>query len=414
MHIYICVCVWVCLCLCVTKGPQWLDNSLFLYICGVVLQSIRQELPLLLRCLGGQENKGVLVSSDNPISVLGSNQIQGDSQDVFMVNALTEASTSFMVAGFDICTTPGNVCGNNVFSFVAASDNTEARIYKPFNSDYVLYATKTLARMDTYTVPQPPDVSGFIINASKPIAVLSGNSVNTIGMNATGAGDHLCMSLPAINQQGSGWKNYYVPPIAIRPDPRAFYVKVLMLHDSTDAYDVAEGILPPTLNRGQFREIGPVTSGDPVGKILCNNPCLVAQFNMGPGYDGEVNIDSFLMWIPPIDFKTKFVRFVTPRNENNSPMENKLMIVTWSKVKHLFCVDNANIGEWTEFATDADMVYKSMSMTDGVHEVAYVNATDEFGFLAWLYGKDPGLKEAYGTWLGGTTLPNQTFCKIGK
>ena len=64
---------------------------------AIFKQAKRISLKLALRCNGGVENKGVFVQSNEHISVMGNNQLRGWSGDVFLVNALWDISTEFIV-----------------------------------------------------------------------------------------------------------------------------------------------------------------------------------------------------------------------------------------------------------------------------------------------------------------------------
>ena len=124
------------------------------------------------------------------------------------------------------------------------------------------------------------------------------------------------------------------------------------------------------------------------------------QFNMGPDYDGTANIDVFQMWIPSLHQHIRYVNFITPHNEEDTAMQNTLVILTWSAVTTEILVESVN--DWVEFWPGSDISYVSISVDDGEHDIVY-SGDSQYGFLAWLYGKNGADIDAYGTLLGVET-----------
>ena len=123
------------------------------------------------------------------------------------------------------------------------------------------------------------------------------------------------------------------------------------------------------------------------------------QFNMGPAFDDTPNTDPFQMWIPSLNHHIKYINFITPHNEFDTAMQNTLVILTWSAVTDEILVDGASVNDWVEFWPGSDISYVSVSVDDGEHDIVY-NGDHQYGFLAWLYGKNGRDIDAYGTLLG--------------
>ena len=111
------------------------------------------------------------------------------------------------------------------------------------------------------------------------------------------------------------------------------------------------------------------------------------QFNMGPDYDGTANIDAFQMLIPSLHQYIKYVNFITPHNEDDTAMQNTVVILTWSAVTTEILVDGTSVNDWVEFWPGSDISYVSISVDNGEHYIVY-SGDSQYGFLAWLYGKN--------------------------
>ena len=85
-------------------------------------QSKGVSVSLNLRCSSGVENKGVIVSSTEPIAVMGNNQASGWSQDVLLVNALRDISTEYLVVS------PEPTLHEGMFTVISAYSGTTVAI----------------------------------------------------------------------------------------------------------------------------------------------------------------------------------------------------------------------------------------------------------------------------------------------
>ena len=272
---------------------------------------------------------------------MGNNQLFGWSGDAFLVNALWDISADFLVVSRE------PMINNAVFSVIAAYDGTVVDIWKPSTSGYVRWQVVTLSRLDTFTFKEVTDSTGYKIISNKAVSVQSGSECDVIAPGIKG-GDRMCVSLPPTTY--FDYMDFYIIPITIRNDPGAYHVRVVALYNSTIVSDLKNsGKQIVTLNSGQYHENGPVTSETPVTALRCSLPCIVMQYNMGPAYDGTENTDSFQMWIPSLYHRINYIHFITPRNEEDTAMQNTLVIITWSTVKTEILVDGASVDGWVEF-----------------------------------------------------------------
>ena len=208
----------------------------------------------------------------------------------------------------------------------------------------------------------------------------------------------MCVSLPPTGFLGG--TDYYVPPISSRKDAGAYHIRVVAAMDSTVVLDLmAADTQFVVLNCGEHHEFKPVTYSHPERAIRRSRPCLVAQYNTEPEYVNTQYSGPFLMWIPSINFKTKYVKFVTPHNEFDQAMHNTLAIVTWFAITDEVYLDGVTLTGWTEFWSGSEMAFLTVTVNDGNHEIIY-DGTDGFGLLAWLYGYDYRDYDAYGTVIG--------------
>ena len=249
---------------------------------------------MALRLTRGVENKGDLVTSNDSVAVVGSNQLDGWVQDVFLINAMKEYSSEFLIAS----KMPANQMKDSTFTVICVSDDTTITIWINFGSGYVVWQSLTLNRLETFTFSEQSDPTGMKIVINKPVGVQSGSSQDTIvtGMNG---GDHMCISLPPSSRLSL---DHFITPIAIRNNQGGYHVRVIAAHANSVVSDLL-GINAElaTLRGGMYYELGPVTSGLMVRALWCSKPCLVVQYNMGPACDGTVYTDTFLMRVPSID-----------------------------------------------------------------------------------------------------------------
>ena len=362
-------------------------------------QAERIALNMTLRFDGGLENKGVFVHSNEPISVMGNNQLRGWSGDVFLFNALWDISTEFLVVSRE------PVYDNAVFSVIAAYDGTTVNIWRPSTSGYIHWQILHLNRLETFTFKEETDPTGYKIISNKTVSVLSGSQTDVVGSGTSG--DHMCVSLPPTTYIDQ--TDYYIIPITIRNNPGAYHIRILAIYNFTVVSDLknADNQIA-TLSEGQYHESGPVASGTFVTALRCSKPCIVMQYNMDASYDGTPNIDGFQMWIPSLHHRVNYINFITPHNEYDTAMQNTLVILTWSAVTTEILVDGVSLNNWVEFWPGSEISYAVTSVIDGEHAIVY-RGDPQYGFLAWLYGNNAGHDDAYGTLLGVRT--GKATCK---
>ena len=324
---------------------------------------------------------------------MGSNQLNGWIHETFLVNAIKDYSREFLVAS----KMPAYLTKNAVYTVICASDDTTITMWKNSGSGYVVWESLTLNRLQTFTFSEHSDPTGMKIATNNPVGIQSGSLFDTIvkGMNGD---DQLCISLPPTSRLSL---DHFITPIAIRRDPGGYHVRVIAAYDNTVVSDLlGMNTVLATLSGGTYYELGPVLSfGPKVRALRCSKPCLVAQYNMGPAYDGTVSTDSFLMRVPSTDFAViSRVILSTPRRYPNIVMTSKLNIVTWSSLASAVRLDGVGVSGWVAFSSDSPMVYVTTSVNDGQHEIWVEGGS--FGFVAWLYGYRPGAAEAYGTIIG--------------
>ena len=325
---------------------------------------------------------------------MGNNQDAGYSQDVFLINALRNISTEYIVVS------PAPSKSEGMFTVISACNGTTVVIWKPSSSGYVHWHTVNINRLETFTFRDNTDPTGYKIISDKPVSVQAGSEKDRIGARISRI-DHMCVSLAPVSYYGG--TDYYIIPITIRNNPGAYHVRVVAVHDLTVVSDLKNsGVHIATLNAGQYHENGPVISETYVTALRCSKPCIVMQYNMGPDYDSTMNVDAFQMWIPSFHQHINHINFITPHNEDDTAMQNTLVILTWSAVTTEILVDGTSVNDWVEFWPGSDISYVSVSVDDGEHDIVY-NGDPQYGFLAWLYGKDGADIDAYGTLLGAET-----------
>jgi hypothetical protein len=150
--------------------------------------------------------------------------------------------------------------------------------------------TVNLGQGQTYllrsTNAAPADLSGTVIQSSRPVAVFGGHQCANIPAGFT-ACDHLVEQLPPTAVWG---EDFVSMPLATRTGGDTFRVVASQAGTTVQL----NGATVATIGRGQFYE--QVVSGP--AQIAVDKPVLVMQYSNSSSFDGAV-ADPFQMMVPP-------------------------------------------------------------------------------------------------------------------
>jgi hypothetical protein len=236
------------------------------------------------------ENKGILITASNEITVYGLNRLPFTT-DAYLGLPADILGTEYLVLGYQNT----DVVNGTQFAIVATADATTVTVIPSVTTGQRVAGvpyTFILNRGQTYqlrnTGAAPNDLSGSLVSSDKPIGVFGSHQCANIPPGFV-ACDHIVEQLPPTITWG---KSFVTMPLATRLNGDTF--RIMASVDGTNVL-VNETPLTP-LNRGQFAEL---IIPNPA-QISADQPILVAQYSNGSSFDG-VTSDPFMMLIPPFE-----------------------------------------------------------------------------------------------------------------
>jgi IgGFc binding protein/Divergent InlB B-repeat domain/Bacterial Ig-like domain (group 1) len=261
------------------------------------------------------EDLGIHLTANAEVTVYGLNRIQATT-DAYLGLPTDALGTDYINLGYKNV----NVVNGTQFGLVATEDGTAVTITPTVTtnghaagSPYTINLNQGQTYLLRNTDPAPADLSGTLIQSSKPIAVFGGHQCANIPQGFF-ACDHIVEELPPTTAWG---KNFVSMPLATRTGGDTF--RILASEDATTV--MLNGATVATLNRGQLYE--QIISGP--AQITADKPVLVMQYSNSSTFDG-VTSDPFQMMIPPFEqflagytvstpasgFPTNFINVVAP------------------------------------------------------------------------------------------------------
>jgi len=341
------------------------------------------------------ENKGVHVTSDNPVSVYQLNYVQYTSDA--NINIPTSAlGTKYRVTTYQ----PSNASliwtevSISEILVVAAYDSTVIRIVPKCNTlgghGANIPFTITLNQGEVYPIKQYVssgysltgtliEIDTTVANNCKTFAVFSGNLCAFIPGDSCCC-NHICEQMMPVNTWG---KQYITVPLATLTGD---VFRIVGQQDGT-IFSINGGA-PHAVNAGSYYEADISTPSF----IDSNYPISVAQFSKN---DGNVNSDPFMIMLSPLDqtinrmvFNSFDVSFISSYYVN---------ILTRTDYTNQVNLDGVNIS--TSFSTvlgNPHYSFAQVPITQGNHIL-----NSDSGIIANTYGY--GWYEAYG-YIAGASL----------
>ena len=159
-----------------------------------------------------------------------------------------------------------------------------------------------LMPFEAYQLQSDGDLTGSLIESTRPISVYGGNRCANVPTQLTGFCDHVVEQIPPVSTWGT---EALTVPLATRTMGDTFRI----MADQNGTLVQLDGAAPEsfTLNAGQFVERNLIGSY----RITANAPVLVSQFSNGTQWDG-ITSDPFMMLIPSAAQFIRTYTFATP------------------------------------------------------------------------------------------------------
>jgi hypothetical protein len=249
---------------------------------------------------------GVVVSSDEQITVYGLNQLSQTT------DAFAALPTEILGRRHRVMAWSGGINGESQLA-VGAIPGPGGNLTTPTNVTITPSAaagarpagvpfTITLNPLDAYQLQSTGNLTGTLIESDRPVAVFAGNECANIPNQNTGYCDHVVEQILPVNTWGT---EVLSVPLATRTQGDTFRI----LTDTDGTTVTLAGAAPESisLNAGEFAER--LLEGS--YRITADQPILVAQYSNGTEWDG-VTSDPFMMLIPTAEQFVQAYTFATP------------------------------------------------------------------------------------------------------
>ena len=343
-------------------------------------------------------NKAVRVVADDPISLTGMNRTSytTDGMLILPISALgnhyvVASARDYLTGGFFPDKLPSQ------FLVAAAFDSTMVTITTPFDTpNHRAGETHsiTLDKGDVFSSMSfgpGGDLSGAVIAATKPVAVMAGQNCAYLPDQRYPACDHLAEMMLPVESWG---KVYHAVPFATRLKGDLF--RIFAAEPETEIY--INGQLRFNLTqRGGAEGTGWAEYLPPDRMHLeftSNKPIMVAQYNNSQNYDGVVSDPFYVVLTPVEQYQTRTI-IATPKAGDFR--ENYMTIVSdsagWSSM------EIATTGTETWENLSQKLARPIRSFTSTVNGRRYVGVTSDIApgsykirglhpFAGYLYGSD--------------------------
>ncbi|NLN96540.1 MAG: hypothetical protein GX128_10305 [Bacteroidales bacterium] len=236
---------------------------------------------------GSIHNKGIHVTSDNPVTVYVMSQ-RDFSTDAYLGLPVDALGNDYYVMAYE---------NNNLgiqLTVVATEDNTNVSITPTASSPgwsagvtgNVVLNTGQVFQLRT--TASGSDYTGSRVVSDKPVGVFGSNNCANIPVGVT-ACDYIVQQLTPVNTWG---QSFVTVPLAERTAGDVFRI---MAQQSNTEVSI-NGSVVATLNAGQFYQTD--LSSTSYNKITANKPILVGQFCKGVSADNTTGDPCFSL-IPP-------------------------------------------------------------------------------------------------------------------
>ena len=264
-------------------------NQSFNVVPGIVTQIV---LPSGVVLLSGTENKGIHITSNDPVCVYGLNHF-GATTDAYLALPVNALGLDYRIMSYKVSIPPN---GSDL-SVVATQDGTNLSI---FNHQTSNTSNVTLNQGQTYLLEESAvgaDLTGSWVQSNYPVGVFG--SVNGVSIPASScpSADHIVEMMFPVNSWG---KNFVTVPLAGRADCGDIF-RVLAAQDGTQVS--VNGTTVATLNTGDYYQ----SSMTGYNSINASKATLVAQYAKGSSCCGNLTGDPLMMLIIPQDqFLTQY------------------------------------------------------------------------------------------------------------
>ncbi|MBE0663614.1 MAG: hypothetical protein IH597_14250 [Bacteroidales bacterium] len=328
---------------------------------------------------GVVENKGIHITSDNPVTVYGMSQ-EAATTDAYLALPVDALGTSYYVMTYVHTAAPSQM------AIVATEDNTAITITPTATGGGFTAGVPGNIVLNEGQVFQlrssggGGDYTGSRVVSDKPVSVFGSVECTNIPV-----GPCCCDFIVQQMVPTSGWGQSFVTvPLATRTGGDIF--RIMAQEANTEV--TINGAVVANLAAGAFHEVSLASTS--YNRIVANKPILVGQYSKSSGADG-VTSDPFFTLLPPDE---QFLNsYIVSAGTSNIPI-NFLNITSPTANTGNVQVDGATVaaGAWTVIP-GTTFSGARVPVANGVHTV---NSVLPIGLMVYGFGS----YDSYG-YLGG-------------
>ena len=335
------------------------------------------ELTPEIAITSGIEEKGILVTSTEDMTVYGLNQVSG-STDAFLALPTSVQGHEYIIASYPRL--GGETGYSSILAIAAIRDDTSLTIQLSSTASdgiktYVQgeKVSYTLNRLQTLQL-NGADLTGTIVYSDKLVSVFGAHECANVPTGVRHC-DHLVEQIPPVKTLGN---EFATAPLALRTGGDLF--RLVAARDGTSVK--VNGIVKTTLSSGQFYEID-VPSAT-FAHIETDEPILLVQYCKG-GRADNVSTDPFMAMIPPIrQYRHLYIISTPPA----SPVAftNYLNLIIENDETSGLRLDDQPLPSDTTWHSipGTSMVGTSITVSIGSHRLHHMRIV-KFGLIAYGY-----------------------------
>lgn len=330
------------------------------------------------------EYKAIKITSTADISVYGmyKDTVRSDAFTVYPVSSL---STEYVVSTYQ-SSNAELASGNSRFAVIGTQNNTSLYFVLPVNCSGYTAGTAyglTINEAQVYNLKNtniPGDMTGALVWADKPVAVIAGNSCANVPQGVLYC-DYIVEQLAPSSQWG---KEFVLAPLLDRTGGDTY--RFLSSNNNADIY--VNGTKVSTLNTGQYYE--DIISSP--AYVTSNGRIMVTQFSNSADFDGNTIGDPFMSTVMPVEQWSNSYTVYSPVSGFTF---NAINIVAPDSALSSFYLDGLQVPGVSFTAVGASgYSYLQATVTTGTHTMAA-----DYDFFATVYGYN--WRESYGYPAGG-------------
>ena len=391
----------------IVSAPNWDGGSTFGPITVTVANTETAIVPIPreLRLIGTEkQSKAIIITATADVVVFALNN-QTESCGGYMAHPVDSLGTNYYAMAW------WPAPRSNNFAQIAVASTDDANLitftFPPNRGISVVYSghaytsdEQLIVRIEQNQVIQLQemnfaDLSGTQIEAIKPIAVFSGNTLTNV--NSRDSVDMVIEQLPNVNTWG---ERFVIAPI---PGRRVGdVIKVVAMEENTKI-SLSSGEVIELLTKGDHDNIN--IPSESITQVVSDKPILLAQF-VGSTEGNDVGQPS-MMIMPPMQQYLGFYRFIVP----NYFQDSFLLLVAERDIVSGFVLDGEAISTtgWNSLtdSVSTSIRIKTISLRSGSHVVIHSN-DEPFG--AFIYGVAQN-RCSY-TYAAGQCLESLVVCMI--